>query len=98
MKTLKFLMVLLFTSAMFVSCGGGVDADIERYCELTCAASAADFDAESEDGKAALKEWKEIAAKYAKDNKDASDEDKKAFADGVGAEGANCKCDDKGGE
>ena len=93
MKSIKFLMVLLFTSVMFVSCGGGVDADVERYCELTC--SAADLDKESEEGKAALKEWEEIAAKYADDNKDASDEDKKAFAEATGKDGDKCECDKK---
>tara|TARA_B100000900_G_scaffold173663_1_gene147418 strand:- start:526 stop:819 length:294 start_codon:yes stop_codon:yes gene_type:complete len=93
MKSIKFLMVLLFTSVMFVSCGGGVDADVERYCELTC--SAGDLDPASEEGKAAQKEWEEIAAKYAEDNKDASDDDKKAFADATGKEGDKCECGKK---
>ena len=95
MKSIKFLMVLLFTSAIFVSCGGGVEADIERYCELECASKADGFDKESEEGKAALKEWEEIAAKYADDNKDASDEDKKAFAEATGKDGDKCECDKK---
>ena len=79
MKSIKFLMVLLFTSVMFVSCGGGVDADVERYCELTC--SAGDLDPASEEGKAAQKEWEEIAAKYEGDDSEASEEDKKAWKD-----------------
>tara|TARA_B100001939_G_scaffold346059_1_gene364003 strand:+ start:4342 stop:4623 length:282 start_codon:yes stop_codon:yes gene_type:complete len=90
MKSIKFLMVLLFTSAIFVSCGGGVEADIERYCELECASKADDFDKGSEEGKAALKEWEEIAAKYEGDDSEASDEDKKAWEDKKA-----CECEKK---
>ena len=90
MKTLKFLMVLLFTSAIFVSCGGGVEADIERYCELQCASEADGFDSESEEGKKALAEWKEIKEKYEGEKSEASDEDKKAWK-----EKKACECDEK---
>jgi len=78
MKTLKFLMVLLFSSVMFVSCGGGVDADIERYCEIECKV------ADMEDGDEKTKlvdEWTALAKKYEDEKSEASEEDQKTWKD-----------------
>ena len=87
MKTLKFLMVLLFSSVIFVSCGGGVDADIKRYCEIECQVG----DMEAGDEKTKLEdEYKALAEKYEGEKSEASDDDKKAWK-----EKKACACDDK---
>ena len=87
MKTLKFLMVLLFSSVIFVSCVGGVDADIERYCEIECQVG----DMEDGDEKTKLvDEWKALAEKYEGEESEASEEDQKAWKDKKA-----CECDEK---
>ena len=78
MKTLKFLMVLLFTSAIFVSCGGGIEADMKKACELEATIAAAEEG--SEEATKAQEEWDALDAKY-NDDSEASAEDKKAWAE-----------------
>lgn len=85
-KTVKTLALLFVSSLVMMSCGG-VDADIERACEIQCEAeglSGAELEKYMEDTK---EEREELTKKYSKDGEE-SEEDQKAFNE------RKCECDD----
>ena len=93
MKITKILMMLLLTSAIFVSCGSSPADDGKKVGELMCEAAAlvksGDADKAAELQKEAEELQKEMEEKYG--GEDVSEEDKKAFEDGVKAAMDDCK-------
>ena len=102
MKTIFKIPVLLLALMLVVSCGDSkkeeeeekaptaaeiLEKDIKRACEIECIAQLESFDYSSDEGQAAVEEWKAIYEKYEGDESEASDEIKKAWK---GKE--NCRC------
>ena len=92
MKITKILMMLLLTSAIFVSCGSSPADDGKKVGELFCEAVEAgvngDTEKQAELNKEAEKLQKELEEKYG--GEDVSEEDQKAFADAMAAAMKEC--------
>ena len=85
-KTVKTLALLFVSSLVMMSCGG-VDSDIERYCEIECGASGLSGEELTKYIDENKEERDELVKKYSKDGEE-SEEDQKKFND------HECKCDD----
>ena len=90
MKITKILMMLLFTSAIFVSCGPDAAADGKKYGELMCEAqNVKDMDEMQKLMKEAQDFGKEMTEKW--EGEDADEKDAKAFREAYEKAMEDCK-------
>ena len=101
MKTIFKIPVLLLALMLVVSCGDSkkeeeekaptaaeiLEKDIKRACEIECISKLENFDFKSDEGQAAVEEWKAIYEKYDGDESEASDEIKLAWS-----KKGECRC------